>query len=521
MTNIAPTNGKQAGGGIGSIIGSGFLPGATVTVGGAQAADVGITSNLITLRMPPGAEGLADVVVTNPDGQKGILRGGYTYNPFPVIEEMQPEYGGPLAGGTEVIITGSNFMQGVTVSIGNERVPRLDFFSPTELRLKTPPGEAGLKAVTVVNPDGQPAVQEDGFSYNPVPRITSVKPDAGPLEGGIEITITGTGFIGAGSGRGGIDVLVGGVEAPGASAWSSTRVTVDTPPSTAGVKDVVVINRDGQEAKLRDGFTYNPAPVINSVTPNNGKLAGGTQIVIQGSGFLPEAKVLMAQDVDASSFIVAQLLEVSPTSIIAITPPGKPGSKDIMVRNTDLQHVSRRGGFTYNEMPKIMSLSVNHGPTSGGTKVIINGSGFLPGAQVLIGESVATSTVKGTNTIEAFTPKTTQGVWDVRVINPDTQEAVLPKGFTTVGEVAYNYPNPFRAAQGTTFRYVTNEPLDSITVKVFNVAGVPIDIVQGTGTNEVRWHNTSIHAGLYVYRMEVQLADGKEKQFRNMLEVYK
>jgi hypothetical protein len=42
----------------------------------------------------------------------------YTYDPFPVIDGIQPRYGGPLAGGTEMIITGSNFMEGVTVSIG-------------------------------------------------------------------------------------------------------------------------------------------------------------------------------------------------------------------------------------------------------------------------------------------------------------------------------------------------------------------------------------------------------------------
>ncbi len=109
----------------------------------------------------------------------------------------------------------------------------------------------------------------------------------------------------------------------------------------------------------------------------------------------------------------------------------------------------------------------------------------------------------------------------MRVINPDTQEVAMSKGFISVGEVAYNYPNPFRASQGTTFRYVTDKPVRSITVKIFNLAGVPIDVVQQVDSNEVKWYNNEVHAGLYVYLMEVELGDGKVKQFRNVLEVYR
>jgi hypothetical protein len=98
VTRITPTNGKQAGGDMGTIAGSEFLPGATVTIGDNPATNVGVTPALITFTIPPGTEGAKDVVVTNPDGQKAILRGGYTYNPFPVIEKAEPKYGGPLRG---------------------------------------------------------------------------------------------------------------------------------------------------------------------------------------------------------------------------------------------------------------------------------------------------------------------------------------------------------------------------------------------------------------------------------------
>jgi hypothetical protein len=40
-------------------------------------------------------------------------------------------------------------------------------------------------------------------------------------------------------------------------------------------------------------------------------------------------------------------------------------------------------------------------------------------------------------------------------------------------------------------------------------------------SNEVRWYDPSVHAGLYVYMMEVRLEGGKMKRFKSMLEVYK
>jgi len=516
VTGITPTNGKLVGGDAGRITGRGFLSGATVTIGGTPVIDVVVqTPTLITLTIPPGTEGTKDVVVTNPGGQKGTLRNGYTYNPLPVIEKIKPDEG-PLNGRTKIVITGSHFMQGVVVAIGEKRIwyDNLDFFSPTELRLETPPGTAGLKEVRVVNPDGQEATLKEGFTYNPPPTILSVKPNMGPLEGGTEITIIGTGFLS------GVDVIIGGAEALWDMVQSPTKIRAETPPSTSGVKDVVVINRDGQEARLENAFTYNLAPVITKVIPDNGRLAGGTKITIQGSGFLPGAKVLIS--IDEEMFMSLSSAQVmSNTFITAVTPPGEPGKKDVKVRNPDRQEITLRNGFIYNPIPTITNISPNYGSASGGTKVNIKGTGFLQGAKVNIGERNATTEVKDESTIEAVTPPNPQGKLDVRIINPDTQEAVKHKGFISVGELAYNYPNPFRASQGTTFRYVTNERVQSITVKIFNLRGVPIGIVGRNGSNEVRWHDSKVHAGLYVYLMEVKLEGGKVRRFKRALEVYK
>ena len=515
VTGIYPDNGKQDGGDVRNISGSGFLKGATVTIGGNPATVVDVKTTIITVTIPASTEGKKNVVVTNPDGQKDTLWGGYTYNPKPVIDEITPEHGGPLAGGTDMVITGEHFMTGVVVYIGEKPVTSVDRRSSTELRLKTPRGTVGAKDVRVVNQDEQDYVYPDGFTYNRAPRISSVEPDAGALAGGTRITIIGTGFLI------GLDVFIDASEAR-VVHWSSTKIIAITPPSSDAVaKSVKVRNGDGQEYTRRNAFTYNLEPSIISITPNNGKLAGSTEITIQGSGFLPEAKVLISTGTSAL-LAVKSVQVLNSTAITAIMPPGKPGPVDVFVRNTDKQLSKMlENGFTYNPLPTIISITPNYGSSAGGTKIVIEGTGFLHGARVMIGERAATTQLENATTIKAVTPSNPPGVWKVRVVNPDGQEPVESKDFISLGEMAYNYPNPFRASEGTTFRYVTDDPVQSITVKIFNLAGVPIDVVQQMDSNEVKWKNSEVRVGLYVYLMEVEPENGNIKQFRGMLEVYK
>ena len=60
------------------IFGTGFQPGATVTLDGA-ASNVDISSTAIRAKTPVHAPGAVDVVVTNPDGRKATLTAGYTF----------------------------------------------------------------------------------------------------------------------------------------------------------------------------------------------------------------------------------------------------------------------------------------------------------------------------------------------------------------------------------------------------------------------------------------------------------
>ncbi len=94
------------------------------------------------------------------------------------------------------------------------------------------------------------------------PAITSVAPNAGPLEGGTSVTIRGTNFVepltGAGSGT---RVQFGGKDAPQITIVDSTTLIAVTPPTaSAGAVEVRVsnahLNAAWPAAALADGFAY-------------------------------------------------------------------------------------------------------------------------------------------------------------------------------------------------------------------------------------------------------------------------
>jgi len=67
------------------VTGSNFVAGASVTIDGLPAIDVAIHEGTITAVTPAHADGPVDLVVINPDGQKSVLSGGFSYQGTPVV----------------------------------------------------------------------------------------------------------------------------------------------------------------------------------------------------------------------------------------------------------------------------------------------------------------------------------------------------------------------------------------------------------------------------------------------------
>ena len=82
--------------------------------------------------------------------------------------------------------------------------------------------------------------------------FTSIMPVSGPKAGGTKITIKGARFLSGGS----FGVKIGSKAATNVVRVNATTITAKTPSGSAGAKNVVVTNNDGQSATRAGGFTY-------------------------------------------------------------------------------------------------------------------------------------------------------------------------------------------------------------------------------------------------------------------------
>jgi hypothetical protein len=88
LTSIAPSTGPVTGAQRVTVVGKGFQPGATVTIGGT-AVDVEVTGDIsISATTIAHPEGRVDVIVTNPDGTTSNLRAAYQY--FNHVRDLDP-----------------------------------------------------------------------------------------------------------------------------------------------------------------------------------------------------------------------------------------------------------------------------------------------------------------------------------------------------------------------------------------------------------------------------------------------
>lgn len=84
VTRVTPSFGPDAGGTLVTLLGSGFLSGATVSVGGVPATSVTVVDpTTITATTGPHVAGTVDVTVTNPGPQILTLPGSFFYAPPP------------------------------------------------------------------------------------------------------------------------------------------------------------------------------------------------------------------------------------------------------------------------------------------------------------------------------------------------------------------------------------------------------------------------------------------------------
>lgn len=488
VNSMLPTNGDAAGGFVTVISGSGFATGATVRFGAVLSTNVTVAgTTMIIARVPAGVAGSSQIVViTNPDSLAVAVPVQFTYDGAPLsVTSVSPSIGSSF-GGTLVAVSGNGFLPGAVVMFGSTPGTSVSVTSPTLLTVVAPTGTFGsVVNVIVTNTSGASAGAQGVYTFGSStgttsgsqPTISSVSPNGGSAAGGTVVTIQGGGFLP------GALVSFGGTPATNVAVLSSGQITVTAPSGAVGPAALMVTNPGGIFGGLANGFTYLTAvPQVTAVSPVEGVLAGGTPILLTGSGFVVGATVTIGGQ-PARNVVVT-----SGTQITAVTPAGAPGSATILITNPGGLITGLATGFTFSATAAtppappvstgtgiaVTSVSPASGPVGSPTLVTIVGQGFLAGAIVTIGGLPATNvTVISSTQILASAPTgATAGAALVVVSNVSAAGAALPNGFTFTAPGAPTPPAP--PTTGGTL------PPGSSALMVF-IGGSNADLVAASG----------------------------------------
>jgi len=231
VTSIEPDHGPSSGGTQVTLTGTGLRDTVTVYIGTGQLQKLTRTSDTsVTGRTGSHRHGIQDVEVITEDGTL-TLTGAFTYvAPPPEVTTIVPALG-PVAGGTRLVLTGSNFSDVQSVTLGGRSATVLWAQSETYLTVLSPPGVAGDQDVVVTTSYGS-GVLPGGFHYAESPQQFGT--DAEDLANGIAIAPDGSA------------VVVGATE--GAFPTFTNR----------GSHDVAIVRRrpDGSQTAVQIGTDY-------------------------------------------------------------------------------------------------------------------------------------------------------------------------------------------------------------------------------------------------------------------------
>jgi hypothetical protein len=418
VTSRTPTSGSTAGGTSVSITGANFTGAYAVSFGNVPAASFVVNSSTsITAISPAQAAGTVDIRVKTVNGTSSTSSSDhFTYNAAsaPTVTGISPT-SGDFQGGTAVTITGTNFTAATGVSFGSVAATSFTVNSSTSITATAPAQSAATVDITVTTYGGTSSTSSaDHFTYTSAgaPTVTSASTSSGSSNGGTVLTLSGTNFVDV------EEIDFGSVPASNFTVNSTGSITVVAPPNTAGTVYISVTTATGSSVpSAGPTFTYTAAsaPTVSSLGTSSGSSAGGTPVVLTGTGFTGAESVLFGS-------VPANFTINTDTSLTAIAPPQAAGTVDITVWTpTGSSATSGSDQFTYSSAsaPTVTAVAPSSGSSAGGTVVTVTGIGFTGASAVTFGSTAATSfTVLSDTVLTATAPAEAAATVDLTVTTP-------------------------------------------------------------------------------------------------------
>lgn len=468
LVGVSPSTGVTLGGEEVRLTGSHLGKITAVAFGTASAELVDVSDDTLVVTTPPGERGKVDITATGSTGSSK-LEDAFTYEQGVTIDGISPSRL-PSQVEARATISGSGFVvagANPTVKIGDTGVSIVSA-SDTSVEVVVPALPVGGYDVQVRNGDGHSAVAAGALQIQDPIEVVSATPNWAFATESAEIEVRGHGFSGA------VAVLFGETEGSGLRIEDDSTLVVQSPLVTApATVDLIVRRGPGDEGKLTAGFSFYDANDttlrVLGVAPPHGRDAGGTQVVVGGTGFTNQSQVTFGGAAAIVDEVSANRLRVrTPAYTLGAMVVSAP--VDVQVRNGSVS-ATLASGFTYYRAPQITQVDPTVLASAGGDTVMIRGVGFTIGSTQVFFGSVAARDVQ---------------VQDQTALTCVTNPHPEGEGVEVTVQTEYEVSAPY------TVSFVEMTRIISVTPSTISTAGGTLITVEGTGFADAAFMSVTI-----------------------------
>jgi len=259
ISSLSTNIGSSKGGDTVQIFGNNFQDGSYVLFGGVECPSATwIDANTIEVVTPDDLLGQVDVSLNAPDGQQSRLNSSFTFSALPEFIQLFPS-SGQRNGGTVVLINGHEFATNMQVHLGGDS-QTVEWISANLVKVTTSSALMGTVDLTLTNPDADPTVITDAFSFVPFPdpQISDFTPTRGKSKGGFKVKLFGSGLGTADSVTLGVDSVnsTGGVAGQNLVIIDDDTIEVTSPSWKSGSYGIKITLPNGQGVVAPATFLY-------------------------------------------------------------------------------------------------------------------------------------------------------------------------------------------------------------------------------------------------------------------------
>jgi hypothetical protein len=339
--------------------------------------------------------------------------------PAPAVSSLSAVRG-PVAGGTQVVVSGANLSAATAVTFGGVAAAftKSESNGITTLVATAPAHAKGVVDVTVTNAKGTSALNALAkYTYVPAaPVVTKLSVASASIAGGDTITVTGTDLAEAGA------VKLGTKAVTGFKVVSPTTLTFPVPTGyTAGGYDVTITTPYGTSPVVAAGrltLVTPPLPTVSALSVSSGPTYATTAVTVTGTGFGTLKSV-------TAGGVAVTYTKASDTQITVTMPIHAAGKVTLKLTNAGGAYEAVALPFTYvaPAVPAVGALTPNTGGIKVSTTVTLTGTALGSATKVTVGGVNVTFTKVSDTQLRIVLPPHAAGATSVQVTTPSGTSA--------------------------------------------------------------------------------------------------